>query len=148
MAGNKLELLLRKAGRQLADYQVAQFWKFPDEMVQTPCDFMGFTAHGRVVMIEAKLVHRSSLPIGNSPGLAVHQFNALESCNKAGGLALVCWGRDDICATLSFDMVVEFSHGRRSVPWHKIEERFLRSMRGTDAPIKLLDQWLPISPRS
>jgi len=144
VAGNKLELLLRKAGRELADYQVARFWKFPDEMQQTPCDFMGFTAHGRVVMIEAKLVNRMSLPINKSPGLLPHQFNALEACNRADGLALVCWGRGDVCATLSFDMVLELSHDRRSIPWHKIEERFLRSMRGERAPIELLDHWLPI----
>jgi hypothetical protein len=41
---NKLELLLRKAGRELADYQVARIFKVPEEMSQTPCDF--FRIHG------------------------------------------------------------------------------------------------------
>jgi len=141
---NKLELVLRKAGRELADWQVARFWKFPEEMQQTPCDFMGFTVTGRVVMIEAKMVSRLSLPIHSSPGILTHQFNALDSCNRAGGLALVCWARGDFCATLTFDMVLELSRDRRSIPWGKIEEKYLRSLSGSRAHLELLDQWLPI----
>lgn len=141
---NKLEALLRKAGRELPDYQVARLYKIPEEMTATPCDFMGFTAWGRVIMIEAKLVARTSLPINAKPGLLPHQFNALHECNKAGGLALVCWARDDECAVLSFDQVLELSRDRRSIPWQKIEERFLRPMRGPTAHLTLLDHWLPL----
>lgn len=141
-----LEALLRRAGRELADWQVCRFWKIPEEMQQTPCDFMGFTAWGRAVLIEAKQVNRTSLPISNSPGLLPHQFGALEECNRAGGLALVCWARGDECAVLSFDQVLEFSYLRRSIPWGKIEKKYLRSMSGPRAHLELLSQWLPIKP--
>ena len=144
---DELERLLRKAGRELPSYQVARFWKIPEEMAQTPCDFMGFTAHGRVILIEAKQVRRVSLPLCKSPGLLPHQFGALDECNRAGGLALVCWAVGDVCATLSWDMVLEFSRERRSVPWRKIEERFHRPMRGDGAHLTLLDHWLPLKTR-
>lgn len=140
---NKLECVLRKAGRELADYQLARFWKFPEEMQQTPCDFMGFTASGRVILIEAKMVNRTALPIACSPGLLAHQFNALDSCNRANGLAIVCWARGDICAVLSFDLVLALSKDRRSIPWVDIEERFKRKLSGPKAHLDLLDQWLP-----
>jgi len=139
---NKLECVLRKAGRELADYQVARFWKFPEEMQQTPCDFMGFTAHGRVILIEAKMVNRTALPIGTSPGLLPHQFNALDSCNRAGGIAIVCWSRGDTCAVLSFDQVLALSKDRRSIPWVGIEEKFHRTLKGAKAHLNLLSHWL------
>ena len=140
----ELERLLRKAGRELAHHQVARFWKIPEEMSQTPCDFMGFNAYGRVILIEAKQVRRTSLPINKSPGLLPHQFGALDECNRAGGLALVCWAVGRECATLSWDQVLELSRHRRSIPWREIEERFLRPMTGANAHLTLLDAWLPI----
>lgn len=142
--GNKLELLLRKAGRDLADYQIARFWKFPEEMMQTPCDFMGFTRHGRAILIEAKEVNRTALPIHGSPGLAPHQFTALNEANQAGAISLVCWARKNVCAVISFDMVLAFSKGRASVPWTSIDRRFGRKLTGDDAHLKLLDHWLPL----
>ena len=142
----ELERLLRKAGRDLPNYQVARFWKIPEEMNQTPCDFMGFTSTGRVILIEAKQVRRVSLPLCKSPGVLPHQFGALDECNRAGGIALLCWAVGDVCAVLSWDMVLAFSVGRRSVPWHKIEGRFRRSLLGPRAHLELLDHWLPISP--
>jgi len=140
----ELERLLRKAGRELPHYQVARFWKIPEEMSQTPCDFMGFNAHGRVILIEAKQVRRVSLPINAKPGLLPHQFGALDECNRAGGIALVCWAVGGVCATLSWDVVLELSRERRSIPWRKIEERFLRPMTGANAHLALLDHWLPL----
>jgi hypothetical protein len=80
---NALELLLRKAGRELADHQVCRFFKVPEEMQQTPCDFFGYTKIGRAILIEAKWVHRTNLPINCSPGLLPHQWNELEAANKA-----------------------------------------------------------------
>lgn len=142
---NKLELVLRKAGRELADYQVARFWKFPEEMQQTPCDFMGFTAHGRVILIEAKMVNRVSLPIGSSPGLLPHQFNALDAANRADGMSLVCWARGDTCAVLSFDQVLALSEDRKSIPWNAIDLSYTRSLSGKDAHLRILDHWLPLS---
>ena len=141
---NFLEHLLRKAGDELANYQVARFWKVHESLERTPCDFMGFTVTGRAILIEAKMVNKTSLPIGVMPGLLAHQVVALEEANKAGAISLVCWSRGDDCACLSWDMVRALSRGRRSIPWAKIEKRFLRSLSGDDAHLRLLDHWLPL----
>lgn len=142
---NKLEALIRQAGRELADYQVARIFKVPEEMQQTPCDFFGYTVHGRAILIECKMVNRTSLPISESPGLSAHQWNELSDANKAGALALICWSRGHVCATLTMDMAIRLSHGRLSIPWSSIEERFLRPMIGPDCHLKILDQWLPLT---
>ncbi|MCP4899935.1 MAG: hypothetical protein GY906_23450 [bacterium] len=142
---NDLERLIRKAGRELMDYQVARIFKVPEEMTQTPCDFFGYTVDGRAIMIEAKMVNRPSLPIRKSPGLSVHQWNELEDANRANVIALICWARGNVCKTITMDMAIELSRDRRSLPWAKIEKRFSRSMEGPKAHLALLDQWLPIS---
>lgn len=141
---NKLELLLRKAGRELADHQVARLFKVPEEFAQTPCDFFGYTAHGRAILVEAKMVNRPSLPISDDPGLQPHQWNELMDANRAGALALVCWARGDVCAAITMDMAVAFSAGRKSIPWSSIPERYHRPMRGSDCHLHLLDAWLPL----
>lgn len=142
---NRLEALLRKAGRELADYQVARFYKIPEEMQQTPCDFIGFTAIGRAILIEAKQVDRTALPISDSPGLSAHQWCELGDANKAGALALICWARGPVCATITFDMAARLSDGRRSIPWDAIAETYHRPIAGQDAHLRLLDHWLPLS---
>jgi hypothetical protein len=131
------------AGRELADYQVCRFYKIPEEMTQTPCDFIGFTAQGRAILIEAKMVARASLPIHDKPGLSKHQFNELADANRAGALTLLCWSRGVYCATLTMDMVIALSAGRQSIPWDAIDERYLRPMQGPQCHLKLLDHWLP-----
>lgn len=141
---NRLEILLRKAGRELADYQVARFYKIPEEMQQTPCDFIGFTAQGRAILIEAKMVSRMSLPIGDDPGLSVHQWNELTDANKAGALTLICWARANICATITMDIAITLSACRKSIPWESIPSRFLRSMSGPKCHLGLVDHWLPL----
>lgn len=142
---NKLELLLRKAGRELADHQVARFFKVPEEMTWTPCDFFGYTAHGRAILIEAKMVNRTALPIACEPGLAPHQWNELGDANRAGALALICWARGEACAAITMDMAISLAGGRRSIPWKAIPERFHRPMRGPDCHLRLLDAWLPLT---
>lgn len=141
---NRLEILLRKAGRELADYQVCRFYKIPEEMQQTPCDFIGFTRDGRAILIEAKLVHTTALKISGSPGLSAHQWNELGDANRAGALTLICWARGSMCATITMDMAIALSAGRLSIPWDKIDQRFMRSMNGPQAHLRLLDQWLPL----
>ena len=141
---NRLELLLRRAGRELADYQVARFYKIPEEMQSTPCDFIGFTSIGRAILIEAKMVNAPSLKIAGEPGLSAHQWCELGDANKAGALSLICWARGDICATISFDMAAALAQDRKSIPWEKIEGRFLRPMRGGPCHLTLLDHWLPL----
>ena len=142
---NKLESLVRKAGRELMDYQVARLFKVPEEMSQTPCDFFGYTVEGRAILIECKMVNRTSLPIASSSnGLSVHQWNELCDANKANALALICWARGDICATITMDIAIKLSEGRRSIAWDDIESRYLRVMVGDRAHLRLLDQWLPL----
>jgi hypothetical protein len=123
---------------------VARFFKVPEEMTQTPCDFFGYTAVGRAILIEAKQVTRTALPIGNSNGLQAHQWNELSDANRAGALALICWAQDGLCAAITMDMAAVLSEGRRSIPWSAIDGRFKKSMRGKDAHLRLLEHWLPI----
>lgn len=139
---NKLELMLRKAGRELADYQVARLFKVPEEMTQTPVDFFGYTAEGRAILVEAKMVNRSSLPIGVSNGLAPHQWCELLDANRANCIALICWARNGICATITMDMAVELTMGRKSIPWKEIDPRYLHTMSGPTAHLGLLEPWL------
>jgi hypothetical protein len=141
---NRLEILLRKAGRELADYQVARFYKIPEEMQQTPCDFIGFTVAGRAILIEAKMVNATSLKVGGNPGLSAHQWNEMTEAHRAGCLALICWARGQVCATIPMDVASELARDRRSIPWEKISRIFLRPMFGPNCHLALLDQWLPI----
>lgn len=141
--GNELEVLIRKAGRLLADHQVARLYKIPEEMQRTPCDFMGFTATGRAILIEAKHVHKTSLPVNGPPGLRPHQFVALNEANKAGAISLLCWAQKNVCAVLSWDVVLALKADRVSIPWNKIEKRFLRPMETETAALTLFDHWLP-----
>lgn len=141
---NRLETLLRKAGRELADWQVARLFKVPEEMQQTPVDFFGYTASGRAILIEAKLVDRDSLPIGCSPGLQPHQWNELQDANRAGALALICWARtaSGSCATITVDIAMALSKDRASIPWKGIDHRYFRPMTGPEAHLRLLSHWL------
>jgi hypothetical protein len=141
---NRLEDLLRKAGRELADYQVARFFKIPEEMAQTPCDFIGFTAQGRAILIEAKMVNATSLKIAGNPGLSAHQWNELNDASKAGCISLIAWARGSVCATIPFAVAAELAAGRRSIPWDAIDPGFHRSMWGPGCHLRLLDRYLPL----
>ena len=144
---NKLESLLRLVGRELANYQVCRFHKIPEEMQQTPCDFMGFTVTGRAILIEAKMVRRTSLPIGMSPGLSKHQWNSLGEANRAGAIALIVWAHGGTTACLSMDMAEALAAGRKSIPWSAIPPRFHRGFsRGNR--LALLEPWLQVPDRA
>ena len=143
---NKLELLLRKAGRELADHQICRFFKIPEEFAQTPCDFIGYTAIGRAILIEAKMVNSPSLKIASEPGLSAHQWNELHDANRAGAIALICWSRGDVCKTFGIDMATMASKERKSIPWDAIPDSFARSMRSPTAHLQLLDHWFPLVP--
>lgn len=137
---NKLEIMLRKAGRELADHQVARFFKMPEEMQQTPCDFIGYTASGRAILIEAKMVNAPQLKIGSSPGLSVHQWNELCDAEKAGAIALVCWARGDQCVCLTPENIRVYAGGTKSIRWDDIHRH--RSMKGPKAHLTLLAPFL------
>lgn len=139
---NKLESLIRKAGRDLADWQVARIFKVPEEMMQTPCDFFGYTIAGNAILIECKMVSRTALPICMSPGLAPHQWIALEEANRANCIALICWMRGKECAVLSMDMAQSMSLGRKSIAWADIPDQYIHTTVGADAHLHLLEPFL------
>lgn len=150
---NELEKMIRQAGRELMDYQVARIFKVPEEMQQTPCDFFGYTVNGRAILIECKMVTRTSLPINDkSNGLSIHQWNELVDANRAGCLALICWAQKDvcwapngICKTITMDMAIELAKGRKSISWSDIDDKYARPMTGDKAHLRLLDHWLPVT---
>lgn len=128
MTKNALEALIKHAGRMLEEHQVARIFKVPEDMVGTPCDFFGYTTAGRAIMIEAKFVSsRSALPIGESPGLAKHQWNELGDANRANVLALIAWRHKKEVAIISMDMAIALSDRRRSIPWRQISDRYKHS---------------------
>lgn len=141
---NRLEDLLRKAGRELADYQVARFFKIPEEMAQTPCDFIGFTAQGRAILIEAKMVNATSLKISGNPGLSAHQWNELTDAGKAGCISLIAWSRGPVCSVIPIQLAAELAAGRLSIPWGAIDPSFHRPIYGAGCHLRLLDRFLPL----
>lgn len=144
MAKPNLEKILRKIGWDLADYQVGRFYKIPEEFQQTPCDFMGHTSGGRAILIEAKQVARTSLPVGGtSNGLKNHQWSALQEAHRAGCIALLCWARYDWVATIDVDQIIAYSAGRKSVPWDKIPDRYIHSLHDLN-PFSILEPFLSI----
>ncbi len=138
-----LETLLRHTGRMLAEHQVAYLFKVPEELTTTPCDFFGYTRHGRAILLEAKEVSsRPSLPIGCEPGLSKHQWNALRDAGRANCIALICWLYEGVLATIDIDMAVELSHDRRSIPWRKIPERFLHPEPKPSTCLEILEPFI------
>lgn len=139
---NKLETLLRKAGKELAEWQVCRLYKIPEEFVMTPCDFFGYTPGGRAIMIEAKMVERPSLPLGAAPGLLPHQWTALREANRANCLALIAWQRKGSIAVIDVDMAIELSENRKSVPWGRIQQQFKHSAADSRAAVTILEPYL------
>ena len=137
-----LESLLRHTGRILAEHQIAYLFKVPEEMTTTPCDFFGYTRTGRAILIECKEVERESLPIGSAPGLAPHQWNALRDAGRAGCIALICWVRNGVLATIDIDMAIAFSRDRRSIPWKKIQKRFLHPNLSHGGCLEILEPFV------
>lgn len=114
---NQLESDVRAIARSLYDLQVAYIFKVPEEMQQTPVDFFGHTTTGLAIFIECKQVKRSNLPIGNSPGIAPHQWIALKQAYHCGVLTYLIWRNGDHTALIPFRVCEEFFNTRRSIPW-------------------------------
>lgn len=112
---NTLELKLREIGRTLADKQICRFWKIPEEMAVTPCDFFGYTRRGQAILIEAKMLMRPRLPVGKTPGLRVHQINELRDAARAGAIPIVVWERDGFVTAFPVDYIGPTA---KSVEWH------------------------------
>lgn len=113
---NALEIELRKLGRTLADKQIARFWKIPEAMQCTPCDFCGYNNVGRAILIEAKMVNRPRLPIGSEPGLTKNQWGELQDAERAGAISLVIWQREGFIVILHTRDVLIIKQGK-SIPW-------------------------------
>lgn len=140
--GNSLERLIRIAGRQLADRQIARLFKVPEDMSQTPCDFFGYTAAGRAILCEAKKVRSTSLKIGSKPGLAPHQWAELDDANRANAIALIAWQNGNEVAVLSMDQAICWSVSRKSIPWSRIDADYIQPVPSDDDAYLLLEGWL------
>ena len=140
---NTLEATIRSTARELANHQIARIWKWPEALEKTGCDFFGYTRTARVILIEAKQVTRSTLPIGKSPGLLPHQWIALQECDRAGGIALVAWQRRNEVAVIDVSVVNDLVEGRKSIAWGHIPERFKKNVWETEL-IEMLDPFLPV----
>ena len=114
---NALESRLREIGRSLADKQICRFWKIPEEMAVTPCDFCGYTKTGRAIVIEAKMVNSHRLKIGSEPGLTKNQWNELRDAERAHAVTLVVWERDGFLNILEPIDIAFRANGMKSVPW-------------------------------
>jgi penicillin-binding protein-related factor A (putative recombinase) len=136
---NALETHVRAVARALHDHQIARLYKIPNDIKiidgevqyaeRTPVDFMGFTASGRVIMVECKM--RNALSLGlNSSGLKPHQMIAIREAHKAGGLGLVCWQRQGQVAVLDAGQVEIYTkgRGRKSVSWKDIPEKYVHEL--------------------
>jgi hypothetical protein len=110
--------------------QRATLWKIPNDLRitghgtmthgdQTPADFVGFSAIGRVILVECKECQRPSLPLSKQ-GLKPHQQLALQECGRAGGIALLLWKRGEEIAVLDHDMIRVLGRDRRSIPWRAV----------------------------
>lgn len=130
---NALEMTVRRVAKTLHENQVARLYKIPNDIKlagkkliygeQQPSDFWGYTAQGRVILIECKICGKESLPIGTR-GIKPHQLSALMEVHKAGGLGLLVWMHDSMIAVIDYDQVHAYSLGRKSIPWSNIPLRF------------------------
>ncbi len=132
---NQLEILVRKVARTLHDNQVARLYKIPNDVKlvdgvaihaeRTPVDFIGFTASGRVMLVECKMCNEALLPI-SSRGLKSHQWIALVEAHKAGGLGLLVWEHYKEIAVIDAAMILSYTAGRKSLPWKIIPPHYRR----------------------
>lgn len=132
----------------LAEHQIAYLFKVPESFTPTPCDFFGYTRDGRAILIECKEVARLSLPVGKAPGLAPHQWNALCDAGRANCIALICWMRKGVLATIDIDMAVALSKDRASIPWRKIPKKFLHEEPKPSRCLGLLEPFVRSIPSS
>lgn len=121
---DSLEKLIKQAGIDLANEQVARLFKVPESMEQTPCDFFGYTKTGRAILVEAKRVKAASLKIGGKPGMQPHQWAELDDANRANAIALIAWQNGDAIAVFSMDQAIAWSAGRKSISWRSIPDDY------------------------
>lgn len=151
--GGKLESMIRAIARGLEVAQVAKLhpWPVPTVLQQeasmcekcgshapinrliyttrTGSDFFGWTASGRVILVEAKENAKATLPIGSKSGhgLKRHQLLELQDCHRAGGLALIVWKHGDNVAVFDLDVLKRIGSGK-SIRWTEIPDALKKSM--------------------
>lgn len=126
---NKLEADFRAVARQLYDMQIAYIFKVPEEMKQTPCDFFGHTVNGMAILIECKQVNRTSLSVGQPPGIAPHQWVALRQAHRCGAHAFLIWRRGEETAVLPFSVCLELTEDRKSIAWSDAKRYVCNSLQ-------------------
>jgi len=141
---NALESHIRKIARDLHDLQLARLYKIPNDIKvidgrilhaeQTPVDFIGFTAAGRVILLECKMRKATSLSLGPQ-GLKAHQRLAINEAHKAGGLGLLAWMNDGEIAMIDAGQVKAYGEGRKSITWKSIPPKFKHPVN--EEPIRL-----------
>lgn len=133
---NPLEMRVREIARVLHDNQLARLHKVPNDVrvdgyklihgAQTPADFIGWTIHGRVIVVECKMCKTTSLPVGKGTGLQPHQLIAISEAHDSGGLGLLVWQHKKRIAVIDADQVRLYSRARKSIPWAAIPTLFQR----------------------
>lgn len=152
--GKRLETIVRKATKSLADRDIARIYRIHEgkacKMIpsrcacgrveitmsvvhteESPADFWGFTTEGRAILLECKESGKSSLPLSPA-GLKVHQRLALMEVHMAGGVALLVWQRAHEIAVIDMDIVDRISRGRKSIPWVAIPKEFIHPEKDVD----------------
>lgn len=134
---NALERRVRIVAKSLHENQIARLHKIPNDMKilgnkaihgeQTPADFIGWTAGGRVIVIECKMCLESSLQIGGK-GLKPHQLIALREAHDSGGLGLLVWQRKEEIAVIDAAQILAYSKMRKSIPWQAIPFKFIHRL--------------------
>lgn len=152
---NSLESLVKSVARVLHESQIARLYKIPNDIKlvggqvihgeQTPADFMGFTASGRVMVVECKICKGTSLPLGKS-GLKPHQLIAITEAHRSGGLGLLVWQQGDTVAVIDAGMVKTMIGERKSLPWKVIPPRYKK--RANVEPLRFFWPFLPIRSES
>jgi penicillin-binding protein-related factor A (putative recombinase) len=163
--GKRLEAIVRKATKSLADRDIARIYRIHEgkatKMIpsrcacgrvevtmsvvhteESPADFWGFTTTGRAILVECKECGNPSLPLSPS-GLKVHQRLALMEVHSAGGVALLVWQRRRQIAVIDMDILERISRGRKSIPWADIPAEFIHPEDDVDG---LLSPYLQASP--
>lgn len=122
---NQLESAVKEAAKTLHCQGCCTLFKIPEEMRQTPCDFVGYDRYGRIIMVECKILNRKSLPCGGGSGCKPHQLGALLQCHRAGGHAFLLWSRGAEVALLPMGAVESMLEGRKSLPWGCIDRSMI-----------------------
>jgi len=140
---NRCEKLVRNAERILRTRQIATYWKIPNDLRLTadavvfgergPCDFIGHTARGVSLLIEAKGTVAPRLAVPHNRGIKGHQWMALRDADAANAIAIIAWLNKDRFCALSFKRAKQLLGDRKSIPWP--DGHSLAGLKDEDATI-------------